>query len=181
MRTLHRHHDRRSIALRYRIGLALAFLLAAVLAAGTAQADGISDVFDNAPPPLTTLVKFDDREFEVRYSDAVSLEPLSTASVRKIGYGYERVINIANTSTGTYSTDGMVSPHVQYPGVNVEEIFKPRYRPILYPWHASSGPGFSIFSIGRSPLGKTVINHINQLGVRSCMGSGSIISCYRTY
>lgn len=163
-----------SIALRFRLGVAVAFLLVAALGAGIARADGI---FDNSPPPLSTLVKFNDRSYDVSYDDTVSLEPVSTSVVRKIGYGSVTSVNIATTATGTYSSDGLVSNNVRYPGITVEE------RPRPYPsWRSGrSGPGFSIFSMGRSPNGNWVFNRVTELGVRSCVASGSIASCYRTY
>lgn len=163
-----------SIALSLRLGVALALLLVAVLGAGMARADGI---LDTSPPPLTTLVKFNDRSYDLSYADTVSLEPLATSVVRKIGYGAVTTVNIATTSTGTYSSDGLVSNHVRYPGITVEE--RPRH-------YSSRGfgpsePGFSIFSIGQSPNGGLVFNRVTDRGVRSCVTSGSIASCYRTY
>lgn len=163
-----------SIALRVRVGLAAVLLLLAALGAGMARADAI---FDTSPPPLSTLVKFHDREYEVSYADTVSLEPVSTSVVRKIGYGVVSSVNIATTSTGTYSSDGLVSNNVHYPGITVEE--QPRRHPARRFGH--TGPGFSIFSMGSSPDGGMVFNRVTDHGVRSCMTSGSIVSCYRTY
>ena len=114
MRFDRQHHHSKSIALRYRIGAAaLLMLIAGLASAGTVRADGI---LSTAPPPLTTLVKFNDQDYQIAYSSSVSLEPISATSVRKVGYGQVSEVNIATTSSGTYSSDGLVSPHVRYPG-----------------------------------------------------------------
>jgi len=48
----------------------------------------------------------------------VSLQPLSTAVVTKIGYGRASEVRIVTTSSGVYSSDGLASPHVLYPGIH---------------------------------------------------------------
>ncbi|KKB76530.1 hypothetical protein VW35_17240 [Devosia soli] len=53
----------------------------------------------------------------VSYEDWVSTEPVSTVTVKKIEAGKVRYVTITQTATGTYSTDGFESAHVQYPGV----------------------------------------------------------------
>lgn len=178
MRFDRQHHPSKSIALRYRIGVAALLLLIAGLAATTtARADGI---VSTAPPPLTTLVKFNNQNYQIAHSPSVSLEPISATSVRKVGYGRVSEVNIATTSSGTYSSDGLVSPHVLYPGIEVS-----RAAPEDGPRHRSrfaDGPGFSIFSLGRDPAsGSTVFNSVSDHGVRSCMTRGSFVSCFRTY
>lgn len=172
-----RHHRRtRNIALRYRVGAVAALMLVALLAAGTAQADGLDAFIETDPPPLTTLVKFEDRQYEVAYAESVSLDPLSSTTVRKVGYGRVTNVNIATTSTGTYSSDGLTSPHVLFPGVEVSRVHEDGHH-----FHAPTGPGFSIFSINRNPLGGLVLNAVSDRGVRSCLARGSFISCFRTY
>jgi hypothetical protein len=83
------------------------FVSAMVLGAGSAQADGINP--DN-------LVRFGDAQ-GVRYEDWVSTDPLETHTVKKIEAGKVSYVTITRTATGTYSTDGISSPNVQYPGV----------------------------------------------------------------
>src|SRR5690606_25210285 len=126
-------------------------------------------------PPLTMLVKFDDRQYEVAYSEEISLDPLSSTTVRKVGYGRVTNVNIATTSTGTYSSDALTSPHVLYPGIEVSRVFEDDHH------HTPSGPGFSIFSISRNPLGGLVLNAVDDHGIRSCLARGSFLSCFRTY
>ena len=165
-------HQNRSIALRYRVGLAAAMLLVGLAGAGTARADGW---IGTDAPPLSMLVKFDDRQYEIAYSRNISLEPTSSAIVRKIGYGRAVDVNIATTSTGTYSSDGLTSPHVLYPGIAVSRVYEDTHH------HEPAGPGFSIFSLGSSPLGGVTLNAVSDRGVRSCLARGSFVSCFRTY
>ena len=47
----------------------------------------------------------------------VSVEPIRETVVRKIGYGRSTFVNVMETASGTYSTDGLASPHIQYPGI----------------------------------------------------------------
>lgn len=67
------------------------------------------------------LVKFEDRDYAVSNEDWVSSDPLSTVRVKKIEAGKVSYVTITTTATGTYSTDGMFSRHVQYPGISVTE------------------------------------------------------------
>jgi hypothetical protein len=39
--------------------------------------------------------------------------------VRKIAFGHPTVVTIVTTSSGTYSSDAITSPHVLYPGIEV--------------------------------------------------------------
>lgn len=79
---------------------------------------------DEMPAGFDTgkLVKFGDREYEVSYADWVSTDPLSSAQVKKIEAGKVSYVSITTTATGTYSTDGLTSRHVLYPGIEVEEV-----------------------------------------------------------
>lgn len=62
------------------------------------------------------LVRFGDEQ-GVGYEDWVSTDPISTATVKKIEAGRITYVTITKTATGTYSTDGIESRNVQYPGV----------------------------------------------------------------
>jgi hypothetical protein len=42
---------------------------------------------------------------------------LRQSTVKKIGYGTTEFVHILETPSGTYSTDGLTSPNVEYPGV----------------------------------------------------------------
>lgn len=78
---------------------------------------------DEMPAGFDTgkLVKFDGRDYEVSYADWVSTDPLSTAMVKKIEAGRVSYVSITTTATGTYSTDGLTSRHVLYPGIEVKQ------------------------------------------------------------
>ena len=80
---------------------------ALVLSLAPASADG----FD--PSKLLIL----DEDNGVRYEDWVSTDPLDTQVIKKIEAGRVSYVTIKRTSTGTYSSDGIDSAHVQYPGV----------------------------------------------------------------
>jgi hypothetical protein len=71
------------------------------------------DIF---PPPFdpSKLKKFD-----IELADTVSTEPLRTQYVKKIAFGRPTVVTIITTSSGTYSSDAITSPHVLYPGIDV--------------------------------------------------------------
>ena len=50
----------------------------------------------------------------------VSTEPLKEHTIRKIGYGRTSFVQVVETATGTYSSDGLDSSHIQYPGITKE-------------------------------------------------------------
>jgi hypothetical protein len=70
----------------------------------------------------TNIAKFDGNYFAIANEPDVSMEPESSAVVRKIGYGQTRFVTINTTSTGTYSSDGLASPNIRYPGIFKEPL-----------------------------------------------------------
>jgi hypothetical protein len=50
--------------------------------------------------------------------DSVSTEVLHSSTVRKIEYGRTSFVTIATTATGVYSSDGLDSPNIRYPGIH---------------------------------------------------------------
>jgi hypothetical protein len=50
--------------------------------------------------------------------DGVSTEVLRSSTVRKIEFGRTSFVTIATTSTGVYSSDGLDSPNIRYPGIH---------------------------------------------------------------
>ncbi len=111
------------------MGMALGALCATAVAA-IGPGFVLDVIADEAPVGFDTanLVKFGDREYEVSYADWVSTDPLSTAVVKKIEAGKTSYVSISTTATGTYSTDGLTSRHVQYPGIEVDEVTSTRNR-----------------------------------------------------
>lgn len=71
------------------------------------------------PLNLDNIIKFDDNT-KVTLDSSVSRDVLSRTQVRKIAMGKITTVDVVTTSTGTYSTDGLKSLHVQYPGVEVD-------------------------------------------------------------
>ncbi len=100
---------------------------------------------DEMPAGFDTdkLVKFDGRDYQVDYADWVSTDPLSTATVKKIEGGRVSYVSITSTTTGTYSTDGLTSKHVLYPGIDVTEATPGRRNWVRF-W--SNGKWFSFSS-----------------------------------
>jgi hypothetical protein len=162
-----------------RLGIAAFFLLIAALASNNANANGI---FSTSPPPLTTLVKFDDRDYSVTTADWVSLDAEYNTTVRKIEFGRVTDVNIATTSTGTYSSDALVSPNVLYPGITVEPVKRERRRG----W--GIGPGFvtlegigtSIYALRQNIDGSMLYTRSDSAGMRSCVLRQSLIACFRS-
>jgi hypothetical protein len=62
----------------------------------------------------------------------VSVEPIKESVVRKIAYGKTTFVNVMETSSGIYSTDGLASPHIQYPGI-IKEL-KPSPNAGMWYW-----------------------------------------------
>jgi hypothetical protein len=60
------------------------------------------------------------RKYDITIDDTVSTEIKSTRVIKKIAHGRTSMVEIVTTPTGTYSTDGLQSPHVRYPGIEVE-------------------------------------------------------------
>lgn len=48
----------------------------------------------------------------------VSMEATSETVVRKIEFGRVTDVVVMTTNTGTYSSDGLASPHIRYPGIH---------------------------------------------------------------
>lgn len=51
----------------------------------------------------------------------VSMDVIEEVTVRKIGYGKTEFVSIMTTATGTYSSDGLASPHIRYPGIHAND------------------------------------------------------------
>jgi hypothetical protein len=81
----------------------------------------VSAITDLFPAPFDP--KFF-RKYAINFDDTVSTDIKSTTHVKKLGYGYTTNVSIVTTPSGTYSSDGLLSPNVRYPGIEV----KPKYR-----------------------------------------------------
>jgi hypothetical protein len=130
------------------IGIVLGSLTASILAVtgpGATMPAIADEVLASVAPGFdpSNLVKFNDRKYRVEHEDWVATEPLSTVRVKKIEGGEVSYVDITTTATGTYSTDGMFSNHIQYPGIHVEQV-RPRNR-FSY-WSGYGWEGFSVRS-----------------------------------
>ncbi len=74
---------------------------------------------------LSRLLHVGKREYRVTFDAGLSQEPLSSLGVTKIGFGRISHVNIITTASGVYSTDGLASPHIRYPGVSVVSVPAP--------------------------------------------------------
>lgn len=63
----------------------------------------------------------------------VSIEPVAETVVRKIAYGHTTFVRVMQTDSGVYSTDGLASPHIQYPGIIKEP--KPSAKAGVWYWN----------------------------------------------
>lgn len=103
-------------------------LLGAAAATGLAMTGAGFDIRAVADELLTPvfdaskLVVFDDTLFSVEVEPGVSTEVLKTATIRKIEFGRTSVVKVTTTASGTYSTDGLYSPHFRYPGIHVRPL-----------------------------------------------------------
>lgn len=87
----------------------------------------------------THLAKFDGDYYAIANESDVSLTPESTAVVRKIGYGQTKFVTINTTSTGTYSSDGLASPNIRYPGIFKEQLELAALGDTIYGWSSLTG------------------------------------------
>ncbi len=147
----------------------------------------LSPKADEAPNFINPdgLVIFEEHGFRYTVEDWVSLEPTASHTVKKIGYGQVTRVGVATTATGTYSTDGLTSPHVSYPGIEVERVPGPGT------WSGDGGirgtfvPGRGLVSF-RAPLisGASFIHIVGSTGGKlvstpsmSCYSTGSFTVC----
>ena len=124
---------------------------ACVLSTNAVQADG----FDPS-----NLVIFNE-DSGVTHEDWVSTDPLETHTVKKIEGGRVSYVTITRTSTGTYSSDGIDSVNVQYPGIIVPD--NPRNQFSFSSWNNGewtrlktySGNSYVSISTYKTPRGET--------------------------
>ncbi len=55
-------------------------------------------------------------------SPAISTDVLKESTVRKIGYGNTEVVRVVQTPSGTYSSDALASPYIEYPGITKKRV-----------------------------------------------------------
>lgn len=91
----------------------------------TNVSSALASVMPNPDSPtsesLSNLLHIGERTYDVQFDPSLSQNALSNFSVRKVGFGNVSNVRIVTTTSGTYSTDGFASNHVQYTGVIVTE------------------------------------------------------------
>ncbi len=106
------------------LGVVGGILAPALVQTTMASEPSVANVF--TPPPGkaldTQLVRFGDNYDAIQTEPGVSLEPLSTVTVRKIAFGQTSFVTVTTTSSGVYSSDALASPHVRYPGIHVAQL-----------------------------------------------------------
>ncbi len=176
MRLDHPGRSNRTISLHYRV-LAVAVLMVTAVLATTVANGGVFEA-DDQGAPLSKLITFNDVPYTVTYSDGVSQEALTSTIVRKVGYGHVTNVKIVTTESGTYSSDGLISPHVLYPGITVERANG--LLDAVQPQFFSSGPGFAILQLGRNPVGGHHVHSLTtQSGSSICTAGQGVVSCAR--
>lgn len=93
---------------------AQANLLATQVLMGSTS-DVVGEPFSATDPD--GYLRFDSDDYSVSVSPDVSLDVLGTSVITKIQGGHLTKIQVVQTPTGVYSTDGLASPHVRYPGI----------------------------------------------------------------
>lgn len=76
----------------------------------------------------------------------VSIEPVAESTVRKIAYGHTTFVRVMETESGVYSTDGLASPHIEYPGIIKEP--KREANRFLWSWEHGRWVASAPFSAG---------------------------------
>lgn len=121
------------------------------------------------------LVKFGERDYIVDYADWVSTDPITTHRVKKIEAGRVSQVTITRTLTGTYSTDGLVSRHVQYPGISVRPAEPTRVS--FSQWSNGRWTSFHT-SDGDSIISISTYNSLqNAVQTIGCIAASSFLHC----
>lgn len=138
---------------------------ALVLSLASVRADG----FD----PSNLLIIGEDKG--VTYEDWVSTDPLDTHTVKKIEGGRVSYVTITRTATGTYSTDGLDSPHIQYPGVI--EPANPRDRFSFSSWNNGSWTRIKTYSGNSYVSVSTYKTRRGETRTSTCISTASFWYC----
>ena len=76
----------------------------------------------------------------------ISIEPVAESTIRKIGYGRTTFVSVMETDSGAYSSDGLASPNIEYPGIIKEPKAAPS--PMLWLWGNGHWASASAYSAG---------------------------------
>lgn len=125
MRTvLERRERRRSVITGGIIGFLVAGTLAvpSILPPALADDEPFRTLLSTAEELMPKTIEGDDFvKPDVTIEPWVSTEAIGRSTIRKIGYGRTEFVDVIETATGVYSSDGLESPYVRYPGIHKEQ------------------------------------------------------------
>lgn len=134
------------------IGLSVGALIAVPIAAPqaiSAMADepvkAVQSALETLFPAAVDADMF--RKYAITFDDSVSTEVKRTQVVKKIAHGRKSTVTIVTTPSGTYSTDGLLSPNVQYPGIDKKSKWGGRSF-YYFSSHSYGGGSWTSFSNG---------------------------------
>lgn len=88
-----------------------------------------------SPNDLENLVRIDGGLYQVEFSPEISQDPIASSVITKVEGGRVSSVNVVHTNSGIYSTDGLVSNHVQYHGVTVRRLDEIEFGlPLAFAW-----------------------------------------------
>lgn len=99
-------------------GVAFLFALPTLLPPAIAKEEPARTLLSSASeifPPAFDFGSLAKYTYDV--TPAVSTEVVKQSTVKKIGYGNTEFVQVVQTPSGTYSTDALQSPYVEYPGI----------------------------------------------------------------
>ena len=115
-----------------------------------AAAASFSDLFPRPPAfdPRTL------RKFDIVVGPGVSTDVQRSVTISKIEYGHRSFVTIVTTPSGTYSSDGLASAYVKYPGIDVDPVWADSHdwlRPIAQvpeAWTSTTSGSITYFTYG---------------------------------
>lgn len=161
------------------IGMTLGALCATALAAigpGTVVEVLADEMLQPQGIDANSLVRYEGRKYQVNYDDTVATEPLSTTRVKKVEGGRVSYVTITTTDTGTYSTDAMFSPHVQYPGIEVNPVSVYPYNHFSY-WSGGRWFGFRSGGAGSFMYFRNGDTRVSTWGSMTCVSGKNFHVC----
>lgn len=76
--------------------------------------NGVADRLD-----ISGLYRSPDGRHTLTTDGSVSLVPIAYDQVKKIAFGKKSMVRIVTTASGVYSTEGLYSPYIRYPGITL--------------------------------------------------------------
>ena len=148
------------------------FAVLGFVVAGIGIATAEAGFADGIDP--NSLVRYGE-DHGVSYEDWVSTDPVSSATIKKIEGGKVTYVTITQTATGTYSTDGMESAHIQYPGVTKPDNSRNRFS--FSSWSNGHWSRISTYNGNSYVSVSTYKTHRGQTRTSTCISTASFWYC----